>query len=138
MAHLRLTSLLLLVSSTVSLAQPGNDALESSIKRGMTIYNDNCLSCHMEDGSGGQLLNPPLINSKTIQGEKSRLIRIILDGMNEPIEIDGVIYRSPMPDLKYLSDQQIADVLTYIRSSFENRATPISREEVAVERKRPK
>lgn len=108
---------------------------DASIARGERIYGDHCLACHMQDGTGVIQLNPPLVKSKTVQGNKARLIRIILEGMNEPVMIDGVVYESPMPGLKYLSDQQIADVLTYIRASFGNAAGAIKPDDVTNERK---
>ena len=70
-------------------------------------------------------------------GDKDRLIKIILEGMEGPIEVNGKQYSAVMPQHNFLSDKEIADVLTYIRSDFGNSASPVSEEEVANLRKKP-
>lgn len=98
--------------------------------KGKTIYESYCLTCHMEDGKGVPGLNPPLVKTTYVLGDKSALIKIILKGLQKPIEIDGETYRMPMPAHNYLTDKEIAEVLTYVRSSFGNKATGISEAEV--------
>jgi mono/diheme cytochrome c family protein len=93
---------------------------------GYDVYKKHCLSCHQSDGSGITGYFPPLGNSERVQKDEERLIKIILSGLSGEIEVNGVIYNTPMPPLNYLTDQQIADVLTYIRSDFKNNALPVS------------
>lgn len=97
---------------------------------GKKVYQQYCLSCHMNDGNGVPGLNPPLGKTTWVTGDKKRLINIILKGFNEEIEINGEVYANPMPAQPQLSDQQIADVLTYIRNSFGNKASAITAAEV--------
>lgn len=97
---------------------------------GKIIYDNNCLTCHQADGSGVPGLNPPLSKVSWVTGDKTRLIKIVLNGMNTPIEIDGEMYHNPMPSHQHLTDKEIADVLTYIRSNFGNKASAVSAEEV--------
>ena len=80
-------------------------------------------------------MNPPLAGTEYVLGEKDRLIKIVLQGLNEPIEIKGEIYQNVMASHAFLSDQQIADVLTFVRQSFGNDASAISQEEVQKVRK---
>lgn len=106
---------------------PGTD---NQIDNGKKIYAKNCLSCHMADGGGVPGLNPPLGKTDWVTGDKVRLINVILKGLNDPIQVNGEEYVNPMPPHAHLSDQEIADVLTYIRKSFGNSASAISAAEV--------
>lgn len=68
--------------------------------------------------------------------DKERSIRIVLGGLSGPIQVLGQTYNSSMPALPNLSDQQVADVLTYIRNNFGNRGAPVTAAEVAAVRAR--
>ena len=68
-------------------------------------------------------------------GDKKRLISILLKGLNEPIIVNDEEYYNPMASFSFLSDQQIAAVLTFIRTQFGNKTTPISVQEVSLVRK---
>ena len=85
----------------------------------------------MADGSGVPGMHPPLTNSDWVNGDKERLIKVILNGMQGKIEVDGETYNSVMPPQANLTDQQIADVLTFVRSNFGNNASEITNEEVS-------
>ena len=97
---------------------------------GKTVYDNYCLPCHMANGMGAPGMNPPLVGTEFVLGDKERLIKIVLQGLNEPIEINGEIYQNVMASHAFLSDQQIADVLTFVRQSFGNDAPSISSTEV--------
>lgn len=83
-------------------------------------------------------MNPPLIKTEYVLGDKSRLIGIVLKGFNEKIEIDGEKFANPMPELSILKDREIADVLTYVRSNFGNKASAVTVEEVKAVRSKLK
>ena len=70
-------------------------------------------------------MNPPLIKTSYVSGDKTKLIKWVLQGSTPDVDIDGESYSNNMPAQNYLSDQQIADVLTYVRSSFSNKASAI-------------
>jgi mono/diheme cytochrome c family protein len=113
------------------------DAVQSSsVDRGKLLYEQNCLACHQADGSGVPHLAPPLIKGAFVGGDKTRLIKIITHGL-EHVEIKGEQYANPMPAFDFLTDQEIADLLTFVRSSFTNKEGPISMEEVKLARKSP-
>jgi mono/diheme cytochrome c family protein len=108
----------------------------ASVTRGKVVYASNCLTCHQVDGSGVPNMNPPLIRTKWVLGAKRVLISQVLKGSSGKVEIDGETFHNTMPPLgAALTDQQIADVLTYIRNSFGNRATAVKPEEVKALRK---
>lgn len=117
--------------------QPKNP-VQASITRGKQVYADQCLTCHQADGGGVQNMNPPLIKTKWVLGDKAQLIQIVLKGMTGDIEIDGNEYHNVMPGHEFLTDQQIADVLTYIRNSFGNKAKAVTMAEVKAVRAKTK
>ena len=110
----------------------------SSKARGKEVYTKYCLTCHQADGGGVPRMNPPLAQTEYVNGNKQRLIGIVLNGMNIPLEINGDSYENPMASHAFLKDQQIADVLTYVRSSFGNKSTAITAEEVKAVRAKNK
>lgn len=102
----------------------------ASFVRGKVLYKSHCMSCHQFDGGGVDNLNPPLIQTSYVLGSKARLINIVLKGFKERVDIEENTYSNNMPPLNYLTDQQIADVLTYVRNDFGNKAPLISASDV--------
>ena len=98
---------------------------------GKEVYDAVCLACHMADGSGVPGMHPPITDTEWVSGDKERLIELVLNGMSGEIEVKGEKYNSIMPPHSHLTDKQIADVLTYIRSNFDNEASEITPQEVA-------
>jgi mono/diheme cytochrome c family protein len=105
-------------------------SLQASLTRGKKVYDSYCLPCHLADGGGVPRMNPPLIKTVYVLGDKKRLIGIVLNGMDEPLEIDGETYTNVMTPHGFLKDQEVADVLTYVRNSFGNKASAVTTEEV--------
>jgi len=103
----------------------------TSIARGKIVYTTVCLACHMADGGGVLHRNPPLINTTYVLGNKTALIKIVLHGFNENVEINGKTYSNTMGAHDNLTDSQIADVLTYVRRSFGNKAGAVKTAEVS-------
>lgn len=103
-----------------------------SIARGKKVYNEVCLACHQADAAGVPRMTPPLIKTPYVLGNKEALIRIVLKGLKGgEVEVDGERYENPMPPQEEaLTDQQIADVLTYVRNSFGNKASAVGVHEV--------
>jgi len=99
-------------------------------KEGKKVYDQYCLSCHQAQGTGVPNLNPPLKATDYVLGDKQRLIGIVLKGSNEGLNINGMTYSNAMPPHNFLSDQEIAQVLSYVRNSFGNQADTVAAEEV--------
>ena len=113
-------------------AKPGTTApggLAASITRGKQVYLEQCLACHQADALGVSGMNPPLVKTKFVLGDKATLVKIVLNGMTG-IEVDGEDYHGVMAPHADLTDQQIADVLTYVRNSFGNKAKGVTAAEV--------
>lgn len=94
------------------------------------LYDRHCGACHGTDGQGmGRF--PPLAGSEWVTGGEETLILIVLHGMEGPIEVAGEEYDDVMPPLGgRLSDEEIASILTYLRSSFGHDASEIDVETV--------
>lgn len=100
--------------------------LALSIANGKKVYVQNCLTCHQADGTGVATMNPPLIKTSYVLGDKPTLIKIVLNGFNEDVQINGQTYSNTMTPHATMTDQEIADVLTYVRNSFTNKASSVS------------
>jgi mono/diheme cytochrome c family protein len=123
--------MILSVSATAQVKKTIKPApVAASIARGKIIYNQICASCHQADGSGVPRLNPPLIKTTYVLGDKTKLIRVLLLGLNEDVEIEGEYYSNPMPSQAALKDEEIADVLTFVRNNFGNKAPVITSAQV--------
>src|SRR5687767_11452966 len=95
--------------------------ITESIKRGKEVYALFCQNCHMEDGKGTPGINPPLAKADYLKRSEKTLIGIILNGQSGEVIVNGKNYNTIMPAQDYLSDQQIADVMNYIRNSWGNK-----------------
>lgn len=113
-------------------------AMQASMKRGQQVFSTTCIVCHQKNGGGVPHLNPPLIKTSYVLGDKSALIKIILKGLNQPIEVGDETYTNVMPSFAQLTDAQIADVLTYVRNSFGNKASTVTPDLVKAERDKSK
>jgi len=101
-----------------------------SVENGKKLYEQFCLTCHQADGSGVPKMNPPLIKTSYVSGDKKKLIQWVLRGSVENVPIDGKTYSNNMPSQAYLKDEEIADILTFIRSSFGNKASAVTATDV--------
>jgi len=107
-------------------------------EEGMQLYTSRCASCHQYNGLGLGSDYPPLTNTEWVTGDKGRLIRLVLGGLNGPLEVNGTQYDGAMPPWgEFLDDQQVATLLTYIRQSWGNDAPAVSAEEVSRVRQAP-
>ena len=124
---------LLAVGSISSFAQKFD--LKASITRGKDVYTAQCLSCHLEQGEGIENVYPPLAKSDYLMADKKRSINEVLHGLTGPIKVNGVAYDGVMTGFDMLSDQEVSDVLNYIRNSFGNKGAAITPEDVKASRK---
>ncbi len=102
---------------------------------GRKFYLGSCSGCHGNEGEGVTRFAPPLRGSEWVTGDSTRLILILLQGIEGPMEVAGKRYAEPeilpvMPGHSTLDDGTIAAILTYIRNSWGNRAEPINRRSV--------
>jgi mono/diheme cytochrome c family protein len=135
---LKITRLIPALLLPVLLSCSGNKkpAAETTADPGREIYTRYCMACHQASGSGVQGMYPTLQNTDWVHGDKSRLIGLLLNGQQGEITVNGQVFRGVMPTHNYLTDQQIADVLTYVRSNFGNNASAVLPGEVATLRQK--
>ena len=110
------------------------EELDEALLPGKRVYQTYCASCHMMSGKGAPGMNPPLIETDWVLGDKDRLIKVVLNGLSDPIEIKGEIYQNIMASHAFLTDQQIADVLSFIRNNWGNSASYVTVDEVSASR----
>ena len=107
------------------------------MENGKKVYDTYCLVCHQQDGSGVPNMTPALVKTTWVSGDKTKLVQTIIKGM-KGVEVDGETYDNVMAAHDYLTDQEIADVTTYIRNSFGNKASIITAAEVKAIRAKTK
>lgn len=88
--------------------------------QGKRLYEANCQSCHMEDGSGLKGLIPPIANADFLQNHRSELPCIIRNGLKGEITVNGVNYNQPMPGIETMREDEITNLLNYIQTNFGN------------------
>lgn len=95
--------------------------VQKSMARGKEVYGLYCQNCHMEDGKGMPEVNPPLAKADYMKKPAKDLINVILKGATASMTVNGKKYLGAMPAQEYLNDEQIADVLNYIKNNWGNK-----------------
>jgi mono/diheme cytochrome c family protein len=103
---------------------------------GAKTYTNTCAPCHMVDGSGVPNIQPALDGDAVVGGDPNILIRVLLEGPAKVLPADRPVFANTMPPFFQLSDQEIADVLTYIRQQYGGRASAIEPSQVTALRGR--
>ena len=122
------------------------EALRKEFPKGAAMFASTCQTCHGPDGNGVKSLAPPLNKSEWVTGDKDRLISLVLYGLTGPVQVNGHLYEAPeingdMPGIGYdkdLSSEDVAQLLSYIRKSWQNDADKVSAGEVTKVRQRLK
>ena len=116
--------------------------LAKQFPKGVALFTSVCQTCHGADGNGVRSLAPPLNKSDWVNGNKNRLIPILLYGLSGPVAVSGTLYAPPdynadMPAIgnnKELTDEDISQLLSFIRASWGNKAPRIGAEDIADQR----
>ena len=94
-----------------------NSVSTAKMEAGKKVYDTNCGGCHMANGKGVPRMNPPLVNSPYVMGHAPSLIELVLRGSEFFGNADRD-YNNLMAPFSTLTDEQIADVTTYIRNTY--------------------
>jgi mono/diheme cytochrome c family protein len=100
---------------------------------GARLYLSTCSACHRGDGSGIDGLQPPLAGTPVAVGDPATLLAWVMYG-RRPAALPRGAYAGVMPQFAYLADDDLAALLSYVRSSFGNRAPPVTAAMVAAAR----
>ena len=112
------------MQTSSSMARAGGAAAGHN---GGAVYTANCSSCHQTNGKGQPNVFPPLAGNAVVTGDPHKVIHIVKNGLSGKIKVGSMTFNGQMPAWKgTLSNGDIAAVITYIRSSWGNHASPVS------------
>jgi len=124
------THLQRIATNTAALAPTPLLPAESTLEHGKQIYSAVCAACHQADGRGLPNIYPPLAQSDFLMGDKDRAVRVLLQGLNGQIVVNGQTFDNVMPKLP-LTDEDIAAALSFVRNNFGNSGVPVTLADVA-------
>lgn len=101
---------------------------------GKQLFGAKCAACHQGSGLGVAGVFPPVAASEWVLGDEKILANILLHGINGEMIVKGSTYKGAMPAWNTLGDEEIAAVLTYIRSDWGNAAAPVKAETIKAQR----
>jgi nitrite reductase (NO-forming) len=104
-------------------------SVEERITLGSAIFTQSCVACHQTNGTGLGDVFPPVAGSDYLNADVTRAIRTVTNGLSGPITVNGIEYQGQMPPLG-LTDEQVANVLTYVYSQWGNSGAVVTPEEV--------
>ena len=99
------------------------------------LYMTHCVACHQSNGQGEEDRYPPLAGSEWVNGKPEDLIRVILFGQQGEIRVKNQLYNQIMPSYSFLADEELAQLINYIKNSFGNKGEKVSADEVKALRK---
>ena len=102
---------------------------EILIEKGKRVFAQSCYACHQMNGEGMAGVFPPLAKSDFLMADKDRAIRAVIKGLSGPITVNGNEYNGVMPPVM-LNDEQISQVLTYVRNDWGNHDGMVTVDEV--------
>ncbi len=108
--------------------------LDERISNGEKLFVANCAACHQADGKGLSGAFPPVAESDYIAEDPMKAVHAVINGLSGPITVNGTQYNAVMPNLSYLSDSDVADVVTFVVNSFGNKGGEVNAAQVAAAR----
>jgi nitrite reductase (NO-forming) len=119
------------IGAAAEQSEKGTLTKEAQIAAGKALYLGTCSACHQAEGQGLPRTFPPLAKSDYLMADKKRSIEIVLNGLTGPVTVNGEEYNSVMAPLSHLADDEIANILTYVRNTWGNSGDAVSTKEVA-------
>lgn len=123
------------VTAAAQAAARGELTVAEQVKAGQALFAGTCSTCHQANGGGLPGVFPPLAKSDWLAGNRLGAIDAVLHGLSGPVKVNGQDYNSVMPPMDQLNDDEVANILTYVLSSWGNGGGKVSQAEVAARRK---
>jgi nitrite reductase (NO-forming) len=119
------------VAAAAKASEAGTLTKEQQAQAGGVLFKGTCSTCHQENGEGLPNVFPPLARSDLLAKTPQRAVEIVLNGLTGPVTVNGSNYNSVMPPMSQLNDDEVANILTYVFSSWGNSGPRITADEVA-------
>ncbi|HET6565408.1 MAG TPA: cytochrome D1 domain-containing protein [Xanthomonadales bacterium] len=121
-------------ATAVHAAEVASRSFEERIANGNKLFATHCSACHQAEGQGLKGAFPPLAASDYLAQGPAPAVEAVIKGLSGPITVNGVDYNAVMPALGYLSDSDVADVVTFVMNSWGNPGGEVNAAEVAAAR----
>ena len=108
---------------------------KQGLEKGKAAYLANCAACHQPKGTGMPGAFPPLAASDFLSPPYKKAIEIVLKGQSGPLVVNGKEYNNVMPAMSHLSDEDLANIFTYVVNSWSNPGGKVTADFVASIRK---
>lgn len=122
------------VTTATANAASGKLTLADQVNAGKALFNGTCSVCHQADGKGLPGVFPPLAQSDFLTGDPARNIGVVVHGLSGKVKVNGKDYDSVMPPMNQLNDDEVANILTYVLNSFDNKGGQVKASDVKTER----
>lgn len=119
------------VATAAAAAKTGDLSVEEQIAAGKALFAGTCSTCHQPEGQGMSGVFPPLAKSDYIAGDAKRVPTVILHGLAGPVKVNGTDYNSNMPPMSQLTDDEVANIATYVLNSWGNPGGRVTKAEAA-------
>jgi nitrite reductase (NO-forming) len=123
------------VGVAAAAAKTGELTVEDQVEAGKALFTGTCSTCHQANGEGMPGVFPPLAKSDYIAADPKHVPTVILHGLQGPVKVNGTDYNSIMPPMNQLTDDEVANIATYVLNSWGNPGGRVTKEEAAQIRK---
>ncbi|WP_027079342.1 copper-containing nitrite reductase [Luteimonas mephitis] len=123
------------VSTAAKAQQSGDLTVEEQVEAGKALFAGTCSTCHQPSGEGMPGVFPPLAKSDYIAANPKRVPEVILHGMQGPVKVNGQDYNSIMPPMSQLTDDEVANISTYVLNTWGNPGGRVTKADAAEIRK---
>ncbi|MBR7793698.1 nitrite reductase, copper-containing [Undibacterium sp. FT147W] len=126
------------VTKATANAASGTLTLQDQVLAGKALFEGTCSVCHQSNGAGLPGVFPPLTKSDYLNADHQRAIKVVLQGLSGKVTVNGSEFNSVMPPMNQLNDDEVANILTYILNSWDNKGGQIKSDDVkAIRAKSP-
>jgi nitrite reductase (NO-forming) len=120
------------VATAAASTAAGTLSPTQQVAAGQVLYGGTCSVCHQDSGQGLPGVFPPLAGSDFLkQRGRSEIIRVVLNGLTGPVKVNGTDYNSVMPPMSQLTDDEVANILSFVYASWGNGGAAVAEAEVA-------